>query len=74
MHFLHVLVRYFPYWGLVVAVIIVELGIFFKRRGQLPSALFCWLLSVVILGGIGSWFYGRGDLNSDRWVKSWTEE
>jgi hypothetical protein len=73
MHFLHVIVHFYPYWALIVAVILLETGVFFKRRRQLVPMIACGLFAALFLAGIGLYFYHRGDLYSDRWVKNWLE-
>lgn len=73
MHFVHLIVRFYPYWALVVAFILWETGVFFKRRRQFLPMIACWFFTLLFLVGIGFYFHGRGDLYSDRWVKNWLE-
>jgi hypothetical protein len=73
MHHFFTIARIYPYWAFPLAIVLAELGIFFKRRKNSTRSYFCWA-SVVVLGiGFFLWFYYRGDLNSDQWVRSMVE-
>jgi hypothetical protein len=71
MHVLYALVRFFPYWALPVALIVAELGRFYRRR-QSQNQYWCWTASVALIVFTVFWFVLRGDQNSDNWVRALT--
>jgi hypothetical protein len=71
MHVLFTLARLFPYWALVVAFALIELGVFFKRRRKRGKQWGCWLVALLFVGLIVAWFYWRGDLHADKWIRAW---
>jgi hypothetical protein len=67
---IYLIVRFYPFWALPVALILGELGRHFGRRAGIKKwKWICWAGSVFLLTLIVLWFIGRGDLNSDRWVR-----
>jgi hypothetical protein len=72
MHTLFVLAKVYPYWAIPLALVVGELGIFFRRRRSKKQRI-CWAGVGILLLGLILWFYFRGDLNSDRWIQSITE-
>lgn len=68
MYIIFALARYFPFWGLVVALIFWELGRYFRRYG-LGLQYSCFFMALVFLGAVGAWIYFRGDIHSDQWVR-----
>ncbi len=71
MHIVFALARLFPYWALVVAFGLIEFGVFCKRRGRTGPQWACWIGGGIFVVLILAWFWGRGDLNADRWVREW---
>lgn len=68
MNFVYLMARIYPYWALALAMVLFQLAIFFRRR-QSPVQ-YSLLGGIALLGlGILAWFYFRGDLYSDDWVR-----
>ena len=72
MHWLFAMVRFFPYWALPIALVLLETGVYFKRWKRWKPQFLCWGIAVVFLLAIGTWFFYRGDMNSDQWVRMMT--
>ncbi|MBI4924390.1 MAG: hypothetical protein HY843_00580 [Bdellovibrio sp.] len=68
MHILFAAARFFPFWGFMFALIFFELGRFFRRKDS-KLQYSCFLAAIVFLGFVGSWFYFRGDMHSDNWIR-----
>lgn len=68
MHFIHTVVRFFPYWAFPVGLIVAELAWYFRRKKS-PMEYYCWGISGFLFIGIVAWIAARGDLHSDQWVK-----
>lgn len=69
MHFLFLVIRTFPYWALPLALVLAEMGIFFRRKRHRIQYLF-WGAAGIILAGFVYWLVFRGDLNSAEWVRA----
>jgi hypothetical protein len=69
MNFLFSVVRFFPYWGLPVVLVLAETTMFAKRRNRRKLMYGCLFFTLVFISAIGFWFFFRGDLNSNEWVK-----
>jgi hypothetical protein len=69
MHVIYALVRLYPWWALPLILILGELGWYFHRKAARPQ-YYCWGLAGLLLILTVLWFAYRGDLYSDRWVKS----
>lgn len=63
-------VRMFPYWGIPLVILCLELTRHFRRRLS-PFQWFFGFVSVLCAMLIGVWFAFRGDLHSDEWVRNW---
>jgi len=69
MHVAFTLARFYPYWALPVILVVIELGIFFRRRASsLQWGVFT--LAGILLFMVLLWFGFRGDIHSDAWIKS----
>lgn len=68
MHFLYELARYFPFWAIPIALILGEVGLFFRRRASVFQFPFFGMAGLIMLLTL-IWFIGRGDLHSDKWVR-----
>jgi hypothetical protein len=68
MRYYFLLARLYPYWALPLAVVLVQLGIFFRRRKS-PIQYACLGEAGLLLLGIVAWFVFRGDLYTDRWLR-----
>lgn len=68
MHSLFVLLRFYPYWALPAAFVIVELGMHYRRRKQKTQWVVFGISGVLSLTSL-LWIVFRGDLHSDRWVR-----
>ncbi len=64
---LYNLVRFFPYWAVPLAIVLVDLGIYFRRKKK-PSYRWVLFLSAVLVILSLVWVITRGDRNADRWV------
>ena len=71
MHAIFALMRLFPYWGLVIALASVEFALFFRRRGKAVKTLVCGCFAGIFLALISLWFYYRGDLHAETWIRAW---
>jgi hypothetical protein len=69
MHWVFALARFAPYWVLPIVLVLWETGVYFKRRNKRKSQWICWLSGGALVILIGLWFYFRGDLYSDEWVR-----
>jgi hypothetical protein len=70
MHWIFAMFRFFPYWGLPLVLVFFETGVYFKRRLLTRRQLMCWAASGILILMIGAWFFYRGDIHSDRWVRT----
>jgi hypothetical protein len=71
MSFVYLLARIYPYWALALGMVLFQLAVFFRRRQS--SVQYSLLGAIGFLGlGILAWFYFRGDLHSDDWVRYMT--
>lgn len=73
MHWLFSTLRFFPYWALPLVLVFFETGVYFKRRLLKKRQLLCWAVSGGLILLIGVWFFYRGDLHSDRWVRNFLD-
>jgi hypothetical protein len=64
--FLHV----YPFIAISAAVVFLELGIYLKRKQRMRRYYMCLAAAgfLAVTGGI--WFFFRGDLNAQNWVKT----
>ncbi len=69
MRFIFLIARLYPYWALPGALVLGELGLYFRRNRSGLQYPF-WFISLVLLVGIVLWFFYRGDLHSDQWIRS----
>lgn len=69
-HWVHSIVRMFPYWAIPVMIFSLEMCRYFHRRLS-PFKWFFGFVSVVLALLVGVWFAFRGDLHSDEWVRGW---
>ena len=70
MHWLFFTLRFFPYWALPLVLVLWETGVYYKRRNIGRGKLICWGVDFLLIVAICSWFFFRGDVHSDDWVKS----
>lgn len=71
MSLIHALVRLFPYWAFPMALVFGEVAwTLRKKRASFSWQLFCWGAALVLVGLTVAWFAYRGDLYSDKWVRS----
>ena len=68
MYIVYALVRFYPFWGLILALTLFELGRAFRRKGS-PLGYPCLGMGVSLMALVGCWIYFRGDVHSDQWVK-----
>ena len=76
MHVIYFLGRLYPYWAIPAIVILVEVGIFFKRKNHRIQYYF-WGSTFMLGLGLLGWFIFRGDKFSDEWIRTvvhWIEE
>jgi hypothetical protein len=68
MHLIFLLARVYPYWALAVAILMLQVAIFYRRRKDKLQWTFVGVAGCLMLG-ILAWFIFRGDLYSDNWVR-----
>jgi TctA family transporter len=68
MHLVYLLARVYPYLALAVSIVLVQLAIFFRRRKS-STQWTCLGVAGVLMLGVVAWFFFRGDLHSDDWVR-----
>ena len=61
--------RLYPFWAIPLALVMGELGWYFRRKGK-KQQWFCW--SMVGFLGLTTllWLIFRGDLYADRWSRA----
>lgn len=69
MHAIYFLVRIYPYWAFALALALLQLAIYFRRRKKNIQYSF-WAIIIYLLASSVTWIVLRGDLHSDQWVKS----
>jgi ABC-type polysaccharide/polyol phosphate export permease len=69
MHLIFLAARIYPFWALPMAIVVAQLYFFFRRRNS--NIQYSALAGIMmLLGGIVAWFFFRGDLNSDQWIRT----
>jgi hypothetical protein len=68
-HFLFVCVHLYPFWAIPLAVVFIELGIYFRRRNNKIN-YFCFSIGLFLILTAMMWIGFRGDVHSDAWVKN----
>jgi hypothetical protein len=68
MRSLFTLMRFYPYWAVPVGIVVVELGLYCRRRRISKQWLFFAVGATLFATSI-AWVALRGDLHSDAWVK-----
>jgi len=63
------LARTFPFWSVPLIVIFLQVGLFFKRRREWMQYI-CWFLGTLFIIALAAWFFFRGDLNSEMWIRT----
>lgn len=71
MHLVYLMARIYPYWGLAVSIVMVQIAIFYRRRKS-SNQWTCLGIAGFLMTGIAVWFFYRGDLHSDDWVRYMT--
>ncbi len=69
----YLVIKLYPLFGLAAAILCLDLARTYRRKANsvwIGFAMFC----VIFLISVGAWVYFRGDLNSERWFSSWTEQ
>lgn len=69
MYVIFAFARFVPLWATPVALVLIQIGIFFSRRKEKKLAISFFGTAFMIIVGAGLWIYFRGDLHSDEWVK-----
>ncbi|MCC7441667.1 MAG: hypothetical protein IT285_08540 [Bdellovibrionales bacterium] len=68
MPFLHTLLRLYPFWAVPLGLLLIEIGVFLKRRrtsGHIQS----WVGAGFLLATSIAWMVMRGDRYSDDWLR-----
>ncbi|MGE0616089.1 MAG: hypothetical protein AB7P04_10650 [Bacteriovoracia bacterium] len=60
-------VRFFPYWAVPLAIVLADIGLYFRRKKS-RTQWFFWFTTGLCLLLTLIWFIYRGDMNSDRWL------
>jgi hypothetical protein len=63
------ILRYFPYWAIPLVLVACETALFARRKGRRSLMISCLLFAVFTLAAVGAWFYFRGDLHSNDWIR-----
>jgi hypothetical protein len=67
------LVRYFPFWGIPIALVIFELGLYhYHRRERLPAVLFFGFALFIVFAAI-VWLVFEGYWRAGPFVKRFLE-
>lgn len=69
MRVIFLLFRTYPLWGVTLALVFMQLAVFFTRRRS-KTRFFFWGASIFLLLGVVAWIFFRGDLHSDTWVRT----
>ncbi len=72
MHWLYMVVRYFPFLGLGLMAAFIQIAIFYRRKGSKMHWVW-WVFAVVALGSVGAWIFLKGYEKSDEWVRAFTQ-
>lgn len=72
MHWLYAALRFYPFWAVPAALIMVELGRYYRRKAK-KQQFFCFGLSAGLVLTSLLWLILRGDKYSDSWVRAWLE-
>lgn len=68
MHQIFLLARVYPYWAIPLALVLGQLGIFFRRRKSRFQYTFWMLIAILMISSL-AWLVMRGDRNADEWVR-----
>ena len=71
MHYVHLLIRLAPVWGIAMTLVLAEFGWVLHRKragGRLKWIL--WATSVAFVVLTSAWFFFRGDIHGDEWVRA----
>jgi hypothetical protein len=72
MHWFYAIVRFLPYWALPVMLLCAETGWTLRWTPKArKKQVFLWGSALFLAVISGGWFFFRGDVNSDRWVRMW---
>lgn len=71
MHVAHTLLRYYPFWALPLAFVMVEVALSFRRKKKTSQHYFWVIAGILVISSI-AWLAFRGDKKSDRWVENAT--
>jgi hypothetical protein len=63
------ILRYFPYWAIPLVLVAGETALFARRKGRRSLMISCLLFALFTVVAIFAWFYFRGDLHSNDWVR-----
>ena len=69
MHLVYMLMRFYPFWALSLAIVFVEIAWHF-HRGRKPIQYSFWAGALFFVVTTLCWLIFRGDLHSDQWVRS----
>ncbi len=69
MWLIFIVMRIYPYWALPSIYIMIEVAIFFRRKNHFFQ-YWAGLGTLLLLIGLFLWFFYRGDLHSDEWIKA----
>ena len=63
------MVKFVPFWAVPLALVVGDVGWHLhKRRNRLEYV--CYIAALCLISLAGIWLYYRGDVNSDKWLKS----
>ncbi|OFZ81977.1 MAG: hypothetical protein A2583_07315 [Bdellovibrionales bacterium RIFOXYD1_FULL_53_11] len=68
MHTIFAAIRFFPYWGIPLAVVLGEIAWYFHRKRSIAQYYFWGLVGTLAVTTI-LWIVFRGDINSDEWTR-----
>jgi hypothetical protein len=63
------ILRYFPYWAIPLVLVAFETALFARRKGRRALMVSCLFFALFAVTAVVAWFYFRGDLHSNDWVR-----
>ncbi len=69
MFLIYLLARLYPYWAVPIAVVFVEMGMYYRRKKNKNMQAAAWFISAYLVFSSLIWVLFRGDQNSDIWIR-----
>ena len=68
MHTIYVMAHYYPLWAIPAAMGMVQFALHFRRRENRAQYYFLFFALCFVVSSV-AWFYYRGHVHSQSWVK-----